>query len=169
MQPFPRINDFAVRQTAAQDLWKKIAVWLEESGEAANDFESDVIKFLTRTHDTDGYKLARNMESDIRMMFPDADLVRILDGFDVSLDYILNLARKNWVVTNQWVPIFKPGDLVLRPANTDSNGRPRGNHPVKGIVDHVYDDRGVYALKNGDILEGNISYLFDWECVEKRS
>jgi hypothetical protein len=145
-------------------------VWLEDSGENhADDFEVDVVKHLTKTHESDGYKLAKDMEGSIHMLFPDADLVRVLDDFDLSLDRVLNLARKNWVVTNQWVPIFKPGDLVLRPAHTDSNGKPRGTETVKSVITRVYADRGVYAVQNGDVPEGNVSYLFDWECVEKRS
>ena len=156
---FPQESDKSVRIAAVETLWPMIERWMKEQGEPTEKADKEsVVSVLVKSRETCGYKLAKELES--VMIFPDADLVDILDYIQIDIRKVLWEVWNAWVIENKWVPQFKVGDLVMFPLEKGK--------PVPGVIAGGHPEIGLYVIQTGDVANGSHGYIIPHTVVEKR-
>ena len=74
----------------------------EDDGMTKDEVELDIQKLLEKSYSTDGYELAKDLES--KGWMPDAGLVRILDDVLMIFNRVISKAEMDWLAETELQP-----------------------------------------------------------------
>ena len=144
MKKRPDRRDPAIVRQASDKLAPSIAAWMTEYETTVDEVSAD-LAHVARWGDTDGYKLAADLERQ-KYYSPDAELVEILDSFAHCLSEAHRLAVRQWVIEEGVVPFLNVGDLV-----TTKYGQ--------GTIVEVKAEEAYYLVKVENDRHGASGYI----------
>lgn len=161
-EPRPSYRSEAVKRAAAARLVPALKEWLEGEGDrvASDDQLADHIFTAIKYGDSDGYEVAKRMESEGYV--PDARLVEILDGVDHEMYAAHEELAKEWVERHQVAAKLKVGDRV---SASRFNQPSYDKSKFIGEIVQVYADIAKYGVRE-DGGRPDSHAIVDFESVE---
>lgn len=131
----PRRHDPEVVERAIDLLLPDVLRWIGDDKDLGS-VRPNLVKILAHTSDVDGYALARKLDD--MGWCPDAQLVEILDDFELDLGEALKEKVRDWVRSHDLRLTLREGDPVTFEANRS---------PLEGTISSLLPDTAEYEVQ----------------------